>query len=111
MVFGHGDLHGSNMIVAPRADGLRLVGIFDLENGGIVNLYDEFLRIHLMDVRMGRRIVETYNQHPGLTRSVSDPVIGRFYRAFLFFLLHQSPHPAYSSHVVRMLEAQDAEGK
>ncbi len=108
MVFGHGDLHGGNMIVAPRGDGFRLVGIFDLENGGIVNLYDEFLRIYLMDVDMGRRIVETYNQLPGLARTVAAPAIGHFYRAFLFFLLHQSTNEAYSSHVVRLLEAEEA---
>lgn len=105
MVFGHGDLHGGNMIVAPTGDGFRLVGIFDLENGGIVNLYDEFLRIYLMDVELGQRIVETYNQLPGLARTVAAPVIGHFYRAFLFFLLHQSTNEAYSSHCVRMLEA------
>ena len=96
------------MIVAPRGDGFRLVGIFDLENGGIVNLYDEFLRIYLMDVDMGRRIVETYNQLPGLARTVAAPAIGHFYRAFLFFLLHQSTNEAYSSHVVRLLEAEEA---
>lgn len=106
MVFGHGDLHGSNMVVAPTGDGLRLVGIFDLENGGIVHLYDEFLRIYLMDVDMGRRIVEAYNGLPGLARSVADRAIGQFYRAFLFYLLHLSTSEAYSSHVVRMLEAQ-----
>ncbi len=109
MVFGHGDLHGGNMIVAETRDGFRLVGIFDLENGGIVNLYDEFLRIYLMDVDMGRRIVETYNQFPGLARAVAPPVIDHFYRAFLFFLLHQSTNEAYSKHCVAMLEAASPE--
>ncbi len=110
MVLGHGDLHGGNLIVARAADGFRLVGIVDFENAGIVNLYDEFLRIYLMDVTMGRRIVQTYNQRPGLARAVSAPVTSRFYCAFLFFLLHTSTVEAYSAHVVRMLEACTLEG-
>jgi len=90
MVFGHGDLHGGNMAIASTPDGYRLAGVFDLQIGGIVNLYDEFLRIRLMDDVVGRRIVEAYNRMPGRARPVDAGTLGHAFRAFGFYLAHEN---------------------
>jgi len=90
MVFGHGDLHGGNMAIARTSAGYRLAGVFDLQLGGIVNLYDEFLRIKLMDDVAGRRIVEAYNRMPGRSRPVDPATLGHAYQAFCFYLAHEN---------------------
>ena len=109
MVFGHGDLHGGNMVVAQTDEGWRLSGIFDLQNGGIVHIYDEFLRIQLLDVDVGRKIVETYNRLPAQARVVSTVTLDHFYRAFVFYLLHLSTDESFSSRLIAMLEMETTE--
>jgi aminoglycoside phosphotransferase (APT) family kinase protein len=103
MLFGHGDLHGGNMALLETSDGFRLNGVFDLQIGGIVHLYDEFLRIRLLDVSVGQKIVEAYNRLPGQTRTVNAVPLGHFYRAFVFYLLHQSTNESYSVRLLSML--------
>jgi aminoglycoside phosphotransferase (APT) family kinase protein len=101
MVFGHGDLHGGNLLVRDN----RLVALLDLEEAGIVHLYDEFLRLYLLDLPSGRRIAAAYQELPGQTRPIDDAAVLRFLRAFLFYLISQSRHDAYTRHCVGLLEA------
>jgi len=90
MVFGHGDLHGGNIVIARTGEGCRLAGVIDLQIGGIVNLYDEFLRIRLMDDEAGRLIVSAYNRMPGRSRQVDAANLSHAYRAFCFYLAHEN---------------------
>ena len=90
MVFGHGDLHGGNVLVSKQQTGWKFSGILDLQLGGIVNLYDEFLRIILLDEReTGPRIIRTYNHMMADKRRVDPEALRHACRAFAFYLAHE----------------------
>jgi aminoglycoside phosphotransferase (APT) family kinase protein len=89
MVFGHGDLHGGNVVMARTSAGYRLAAVIDLQLGGIVDLYSEFLRLKLLVDKLGRRIVEAYNRMPGRIRFVDPVALGHALRAFGFYLAHE----------------------
>jgi aminoglycoside phosphotransferase (APT) family kinase protein len=89
MVFGHGDLHGGNVVMTRTPAGYRLAAVIDLQLGGIVDLYNEFLRLKLLHGELGRRIVEAYNRMPGRVRLVDPVSLGHTFRGFGFYLAHE----------------------
>jgi aminoglycoside phosphotransferase (APT) family kinase protein len=89
MVFGHGDLHGGNVVMARTSAGYRLAAVIDLQLGGILDLYSEFLRLKLLHAELGLRIVEAYNRMPGRVRLVDPVPLGHAFRGFGFYLAHE----------------------
>ena len=88
MVFGHGDLHSGNVLVARTDMGWRLVGVVDFQGCGILNLYDDFLRIIALDEEIGARIIAAYNAHPECRHPVNLATACQACRAFAFYLAH-----------------------
>ena len=78
--------------------------LFDLDNAGVLNRYDELLRITLISTRVAPLIIDAYDALRADEPTVDRSVLLVFDRAFLFFLLHLSSDEAYSGHVVAMLQ-------
>jgi aminoglycoside phosphotransferase (APT) family kinase protein len=87
MVFGHGDLHGYNAAVVRDELGPRLVGAFDLENTGILDLHEDFFRLSLVSEEMLDHVLAAYQRLQGPTRPLDRARIAVYYRAFLFYLM------------------------
>jgi len=87
MVFGHGDLHGYNAAVVYDDLGPRLVGAFDLENTGILDLHEDFFRLSLVSEEMLDDVLCAYQRLPGPARTIDRARIAVYYRAFLFYLM------------------------
>jgi aminoglycoside phosphotransferase (APT) family kinase protein len=87
MVFGHGDLHGYNVAVGEDELGARLVGVFDLENSGILDLHEDFFRLSLVSEPMLDKVLDAYQRLPGPTRALDRARIAVYTRAFLFYLM------------------------
>jgi aminoglycoside phosphotransferase len=87
MVFGHGDLHGYNAAVVQDDLGPRLVGVFDLENTGILDVHEDFFRLSLVSEAMLDDVLAAYQHLPGPARSLDRARIAVYYRAFLFYLM------------------------
>lgn len=88
-VFGHGDLHSGNVLIVKRPEGWRFAGVVDLQLAGIIHLYDEFLRILLLEEKViGPRIIEVYNRLPGRRKKIELREVMHAERSFAFYLAH-----------------------
>jgi aminoglycoside phosphotransferase (APT) family kinase protein len=87
MVFGHGDLHGYNAAVLQDELGPRLVGVFDLENTGILDIHEDFFRLSLVSEALLDDVLAAYGRLPRPARSLDRARIAVYYRAFLFYLM------------------------
>ena len=87
MVFGHGDLHGYNAAVVQDGLGPRLVGVFDLENTGLLDIHEDLFRLSLVSEAMLDDVLAAYRRLPGPARSLDRTRIAVYYRAFLFYLM------------------------
>jgi len=96
LVFGHGDLWLPDTLVAKTSEGYRLSGVTLLYNAGLVNLYDEFLRVGGLGLYdgegepIGRAVIEAYNRLPGRTRRVEEVPLRHAITAFWFYLAHEN---------------------
>ncbi len=107
MVFGHGDMHGYNMAVGEDESGLRLLGVFDLECTGILDLHEDFFRLSLVSEALLDQVLTCYRQ----TRADAPPIdrdrIATYYRAFLFYLMDGKSGERLT-HLKRLLEKHQA---
>ncbi len=104
MVFGHGDMHGYNMAVAEDAPGLRLVGVFDLECTGILDIHEDLFRLSLVSEALLDRVIEAYQCQAGWAWRIDRERVAIYYRAFLFYLMDgKSGEPL--THLKRLLQA------
>jgi aminoglycoside phosphotransferase (APT) family kinase protein len=86
MVFGHGDMHGYNIALKADKSGPRVVGVFDLECTGILDIHEDFFRLSLVSEEMLDQVLSTY-QNLGAERVLDRDRIAVYYRAFLFYLM------------------------
>jgi aminoglycoside phosphotransferase (APT) family kinase protein len=86
MVFGHGDMHGYNIAVRQDDLGPKLVGVFDLENAGIMDVHEDFFRLSLVSEPMLERVLAAYQELVS-GRALDRNRIAIYYRAFLFHLM------------------------
>lgn len=92
-IFSHGDLHSGNVLIVKSEDGWRLAGVVDFQTSGIINLYDDFLRIiALDDGEVGDRIIAAYNAHPECRHPVSRGTARRACCMFAFYLAANPEH-------------------
>ncbi|MEK7992720.1 MAG: phosphotransferase [Planctomycetota bacterium] len=94
LVFGHGDLLLDRVLLAKTPEGYRVTGVNGLWNAGLVNLYDEFLRIALHDNEEGEEeewaILQAYNLlRRGQPWTVQMGPLKHAVRAFWFYLAHE----------------------
>jgi hypothetical protein len=87
MVFGHGDIHGYNVAMGRDDLGSKIVGVFDLECAGILDIHEDLFRLSLVSEDLIERVMATYLALPGQTRSIDRDRIAIYYRAFLFHLM------------------------
>jgi hypothetical protein len=91
MVFGHGDMHGFNMAMGTDPTGDRLIGVFDLECAGILDIHEDFFRLSLVSEDLLERVLAAYQNLTGRTRPINRERIAIYYRAFLFYLMAEVP--------------------
>ncbi len=95
-VFGHGDLWLDKALLTKTPEGYRLSGVTHLMNAGLVNLYDEFLRVGGLGLyygdgqNLGRKVIDAYNSLPGQTRQVGEIHLRYAIKAFWFYLAHEN---------------------
>jgi hypothetical protein len=87
MAFCHGDIHGYNVAMGEDALGARIVGVFDLECTGILDIHEDFFRLSLVSEDLVKRVMAAYQALPGQTHALDRDRIALFYRAFLFHLM------------------------
>jgi hypothetical protein len=87
MVFGHGDIHGYNIAMGQDHVGAKIVGVFDLGCAGILDIHEDFFRLSLVSEDLLERVIGTYQNLAGQTRSLNRDRIAIYYRAFLFYLM------------------------
>ena len=90
LVFGHGDMWSHDPLVTKTPEGWRLSGVVGLHNAGLMNLYDEFLRVaglgyFIEDPVNERAVLEAYRKIPG-TRRVEEEPLRHAIAAFWFYL-------------------------
>lgn len=102
MVFGHGDMHGYNIAMGKDHLGPKLVGAFDLDCAGILDIHEDFFRLSLVSEELLESVIATYQSLPGQSRSLKRDRIALYYRAFLFYLMVDQSG-AYLEHVKRLL--------
>jgi aminoglycoside phosphotransferase (APT) family kinase protein len=102
MVFGHGDMHGYNVAIAQDDLGPRLVGVFDMECSGILDVHEDFFRLSLVSEPMLEQVLLAYQRLPGPRRAVVRARIAIYYRAFLFYLMVGKSGPRLA-HLHRLL--------
>jgi len=96
LVFGHGDLWQDHVLLTKTPEGYKLSGVNGLWCAGLVNLYDEFLRVGSLGLYdgegnpVGRAIIEAYNRLPGQTRRVEEVPLRHAITAFWFYLAHEN---------------------
>lgn len=103
MVFGHGDLHGYNAAVGQDDLGPKLIGVFDLENTGILDLHEDFFRLSLVSEEMLEDVLRAYQRLPGPPRQFDRARIAVYYRAFLFHLM-VGKSGEHLEHLYRLLD-------
>lgn len=104
LVFGHGDMHGYNMAVDGDEGRLRLVGVFDLECTGILDIHEDFFRLSLVSEELVDRLIAAYHGLPGQTRTLQRDRVAVYYRAFLFYLMVGKSGERLA-HLKRMVQA------
>ena len=103
MVFGHGDMHGYNMAVGETESGLRLLGVFDLECTGILDLHEDFFRLSLVSEALLDQVLACYGQARIDAPPIDRDRIATYYRAFLFYLMDGRSGEGLA-HLKRLLE-------
>jgi aminoglycoside phosphotransferase (APT) family kinase protein len=91
MVFGHGDMHGFNMAMGADPSGASLIGVFDLECAGILDIHEDFFRLSLVSEDLLEHVLAAYQNLPGRTCPINRDRIAIYYRAFLFYLMAEAP--------------------
>lgn len=94
LVFGHGDLWLGEARLTRTVDGYRLSGVTHLMNAGVMNLYDEFLRVaslgyFIEDKPLERAVIAAYHRIPG-TRRVEEAPLRHAITAFWFYLAQEA---------------------
>ena len=106
MVFGHGDLHGGNLALVEDGIGPRLVGVFDLENAGILDIHYDFCRLNLIDDDLQDRVVVGYRALHERSRPLDGNRIEIYSRAFLLYLMGEQPEADGRISVARLANYQ-----
>lgn len=89
LVFGHGDMHGYNMAVADDELDPRLVGVFDLENAGVLDVHEDFFRLGLVSEDLLERVLAAYERRSPRFPALDRARIAVYYRAFLYYLMDE----------------------
>jgi aminoglycoside phosphotransferase len=87
MVFGHGDIHGYNVAMEQNSVGPKIIGVFDLECAGILDVHEDLFRLSLVSEELLEEVMAAYSRLLGQTRSLDRGRIAIYYRAFLFHLM------------------------
>lgn len=103
MVFGHGDMHGFNLAMRNGPTGDRLNGVFDLECAGILDIHEDFFRLSLVSESLLEQVLATYQHLSAQARSINRERIAIYYRAFLFYLMVDTPEENLA-HLKAMLQ-------
>lgn len=96
LVLGHGDLWEDHVLLAKTPEGYKVTGVNALYCAGLVNLYDEFLRVGSLGLydgegnAVGRALIDAYNRLPGQTRRVEEVPLRHAIAAFWFYLAHEN---------------------
>ena len=103
MVFGHGDMHGFNMAMGIEPTGNRLIGVFDLECAGILDIHEDFFRLSLVSEDLLEHVLAAYQNMSDRTCPINRDRIAIYYRAFLFYLMAEVPEENLA-HLKAMLQ-------
>lgn len=87
LVFGHGDIHGYNVAVGQDERGPKVIGFFDLECAGILDIHEDLFRLSLVSEELLEDVIAAYQALPGPDRPIDRGRIVLYYRAFLFYLM------------------------
>jgi hypothetical protein len=91
MAFGHGDMHGFNMAMGVNPTGASLIGVFDLECAGILDIHEDFFRLSLVSEDLLEQVLAAYQKLPSRTCIINRDRIAIYFRAFLFYLMAEVP--------------------
>ena len=103
MVFGHGDMHGFNMAMGADPTGAILIGVFDLECVGILDIHEDFFRLSLVSEDLLEHVLDAYQNLPDRSCPINRDRIAIYYRAFLFYLMAEVPEKNLA-HLQAMLQ-------
>jgi Ser/Thr protein kinase RdoA (MazF antagonist) len=82
----HGDIHGFNVAMRATPRGYELGGIFDFEIAGVLDVHEDFFRLHFISPGLVERVVDAYEEKQ--ERITLDRArIDLYWRAFLIYLM------------------------
>lgn len=87
LVFGHGDLHGGNLVLVDDDLGPRVAGVLDFENASILDVNYDFGRLNLIDDDLQVRVIAAYQASSGRSHPLDAARIEVYSRAFLIYLM------------------------